>query len=882
MTLLKNSLILCTLLFFCKISAQTCRLSGYVVLDEDMNKEGILIQLLDTTGTKLFHFKTSDSIGHFAFEKLKIGFYKLHIAQLGYRDTSIVISCYQADIKIDTIRLKRLTLDLAGITIVDKAVLMRKSGDTTIFNLKILETGSEQSVTDIAMKIPGLSVNGNQYLFQNKPIKKVLINGKDISDNQQVEFTDAIHYKAVEDLRIIENYSDTYQPYADNQGKEIAMDIKIKAKYKNRIQATTHLSGGYRKIHDIGATIINTNDKTAFRVVTASSNTGKKLNNVITENYIKEVENSILFNGHHQMLAQVEAKQNTTIDENYFALGDKHLKAAIDSKIGKKYRIKSNLMVRNLGGNQDLFSTRQFFSDFTSTQDILRRNAQRTCIAQADNHLSVSYNASTNLELDIPFSLQTDAGKSSENGSLNSISYENENNQNVEKIVITPIYKFHKTFPNNLTLSIFGMNGYIKDSASLNIGSKDSVGRYFVFDPSDGLYRTDQSNTYSSFHLNNQIRLRKEINNFDLQYNLATEKNVESLSNKSDYFLDKPFSGSEQLDFTSVTNSIRSLYDRRSFRIVFGVIHSYSSVRANWGVSQNNFIRPNLLVMYRLNSKWNVSSSYTTKFTQPSILQTNELQTLSNQLNITEGGSAINDIGIAETYNFSLFREFEIGEEVTLFNSMFSFSPKSKIIYPVYNFDSFFQIKSYKLLNLENQMSLQLFFNKKFRLWNFHVNLLASTSKLYIDENIIHDKSLISDFGINFFKLKSFRISSSVDIRVLSRESISSRSLNLNIRPKVSLAFDKGLFQGRIWYQWLYNQTSNSNNSYHILNFEFNRKKVFKHFELNFKVNDLLNLVPNNINVTSFNPIYVQTDSYKPFPGQILVGLKWYFTPSMD
>lgn len=877
----RNYFVFITLFFFLKSPAQTCKLSGDVVLDDDDdNKEGILIQLLDTTATKLIHFRTTDSAGFFKIEGLKKNLYKLHITQFGYRDTLILVSCNQPEIHINKVALKRLIIDLEGITIIDKAALMRKSGDTTIFNLKVLETGSEQSVTDIALKIPGLSVNGNQYLFQNKPIKKVLINGKDISDDQQIEFTDAIHYKSVEDLRIIENYSDAYQPYADKQEKEIAMDIKIKAEYKNKIQITTYLNGGHKKIYDIGATIINTNDKTAFRVVAVSSNTGKNTNNIIAENFIKDVEDNKLFNGYHQLLSQVDIRQDMNIGENYFTLNDKHLKAAIDSKIAKKYRVKSNLMVRNLGGNQDLFSTRQFFSDFTSTQDILLKNAQTIWTAQVDNHLSVSYNSSTNLELDIPLSIQADASKSSENGSLNSISYKNESDHKVEKIVITPIYKFHKTFPSNITLSIFGMNGFIKESGNLNIESKDSVARYFMFDPSSSLYQTDQINTYSSFHLNNQIRLRKKINNFDLQYNLATEKNMEILSNTSDLFTDKPFIGSDQLDFTSITNSVRSLYDKRPFRIALGLIHSYSSIRADWSTTQNNFIRPNLLVMYRLNPKWNVSSSYSTKFTQPSIVQTNELQTLSNQLNITEGGSTISDIGIVETFNFSLFREFEIGEEVTLFNSTFSYSPKSTAIHPVYNFDSFFQIQSYQILDRKNQMNLQLFFNKKFRLWNFNVKLLANTSELYIDENIIQDKNLTTNFGINFFKLKSFRVSSAVDIRISSRESISSRSLNLNVRPRASLAFDKGMYQGRIWYQWLYNQTNNSKNSYHSLNFELNRKKIFKHFELNIKVHDLLNLTPNSINVTTFNPIYVQTDSYKTFSGQILVGLKWYFSPN--
>lgn len=865
-------------LLISKLAAQTCQFSGQVALADNEDRAGIMVQLLDTTANRLFQFRTTDSTGYFKFSNLKKGPYKIRITQFGYQDTVLLAHCKAADIAFKPLQLKPLSINLEGISVIDKAILMKKSGDTTIFNLKAIETGSEQSVSDIMRKIPGFSINGSQYLFQNQPIKKVLIDGKDIADNDHLEFTDAIHYKTVEDIRVIENYSGAYQPYPDQKENEIAMDITLKATYKNKYQGTLSMLGGYNHIYDVAVTVLRAGQKTAFKVLFSSTNSDKNISQFDVSNIVREASNDILFKSRHHLVSQMNHPQDLDLyAANFYRLNYHSVKAAMDSRLSKKSTLKSNASLRRLNGRQDIQGIRQFFSDISSSQNYAQSNTQSTWLVSLDNYLSIAFDTSANLEIEWPVHFKGSIQRNSENGIFFKTSYQNENEHNDNAFYTQPIYKFHKTFSNKLTLSVFGRNGFLINSGARDISSKDSIAGMSVFDPENSLFQTNQTQAYVARYFNNQIRLRKKVQDFDIQYNLCFEKNSENLTNESSYSFSSPFIGTEKLAFTNLTHSLRTMYDKRPFKFGLGLVYAHTNIQTAEDREENQFFRPNLFFLYRLNSKWNISSSYVSSFYQASLLQVNSLQTLVSQFNLWEGDASIRDIAASDAYNFSLFRSFEIGEEATLFNSMISFIPKSTEIHPVYEVESFYQVKSYQLLRKRDQIRLQFQYNKKYRTWNYDLHFSAGQSALEVEEGNIEDNYLAGSAGFNYFQLKYFKISSKIDVSISERESGLSKSLNLYVRPVVSLSFERKLFQGTIWYQLRYNQIAGGVNTYHGLNAEFSRKKAWKNFELNLKFYDVLNLVSANLDFTTFNPMFIQTDTYRSFPGQILAGVKWYF-----
>lgn len=873
------------ILFFVLLSAdamfaQGCEIRGRSLLSGSDEKAGNMIQLLDTTNTKLIGFRTTDDQGEFKFSALKRGYYKIRMTQFGYADTILLVHCNQAVIELNLVTLMPLSVNLEEVSVIDKAFLMRKSGDTTIFNIKAFETGSEQSVTDMVMKISGFSTNGSQYLFQNRPVQNVLIDGRDISDANHVEFTDAISYETIQDLRIIENYSDTYQPYAEKQEKGIALEIKLKEKFKQSYQGTVFLYAGYNNIHDAGSNIINTKSSSAFRLFVAKSNSGRQIQEFNLSEVIRAEENNMLFNGNHRLVWQHRPHEFSDFNSSFFSrFNTLTLKIAADNAFTEKFRMKSSLQIHQLGVNQNIASLRQYFTDAVSDQDFVQLHNKNSWVATLHNNLSAVINSTTNFEFETPVLIHAKTVQASEGGSFSDESYQNESNQNIQKISIAPVYKFHKIFKKEITLSVFGTNRFSLDFEGKNISSKDTMAGQAIFDLIKRGFITDQNSKHFRNELNNQLLIRKKYQNIDVQYNISFDLNSEKLSNSSEHSFTFPFVGMEKLEFSNISNSFRLRYDTRLFRVVGGIIHSYVSLNSQDAIIQNNYVRPKALVMYRISNKWNVSSSFSTKISRPSLVQVNNLQTLQSQWGIREGGANISDAGFIDTYNLSVFKEFEISERATLFNAIFSFSPNATEVLPVYHFDDYFQTESHRLLRRGNQVKLQLLYYKKFGAGTYNINLLLNQSNLYVDEAEIKDKTLTSAIGFNYNKIKNITLSSGIDLTISQRENASFGTLNVFMKPKSAIRFEWGLLQGKIWYQLTYNEINGVNNTYHDLNMELIRKKTFKYFECSLKLYDILNLAPSNVSLTTLNPVYIQTNTYRMLPGQILLGIKWYFSP---
>ena len=84
---------------------------------------------------------------------------------------------------------------------------MRKSGDTTILNLSELATGREISATDLLQRVPGMSTSQGRYSFRGVPIAKVLLDGIDLDDGNQVDLTNSVDYNKVSSIKLVENYN---------------------------------------------------------------------------------------------------------------------------------------------------------------------------------------------------------------------------------------------------------------------------------------------------------------------------------------------------------------------------------------------------------------------------------------------------------------------------------------------------------------------------------------------------------------------------------------------------------------------------------------------------------------------------------------------------
>lgn len=387
--------------------AQKCVLSGTATLSDTSSHEGIMIQLLDEKGIKLISFRTTDSLGIFKYNPVTKGYYKLNISQFGYADTALIVHCNQSNIELPSVELTPLTITMPELSIIDKAILLRKSGDTTIFNTKMFETGNEQSVTDIFEKIPGFSVDGEKIRYQNKVLENILIEGMDISDQKHVDFTNSIHYESLKDIRIIENYSRNFQPDKDSADLGLAMDITLKDNYKSKIQGTLEIAGGFNNAYNVAASAIRVNKKNAFRLKSGYSNQNENIIAFDNEQFIKNVINNTQFNNKHILLRQenpYELPESTP--SNFSEVNTYYVQGTMDKRIGRIISWRSQLGYSGTDGQQQMDRTRTFRSNMVTMETDLLNTMESGGIS-FDNEFKIPFNSTTNLEIDVPISLHS-------------------------------------------------------------------------------------------------------------------------------------------------------------------------------------------------------------------------------------------------------------------------------------------------------------------------------------------------------------------------------------------------------------------------------------------------------------------------------------------
>ncbi|WP_421919150.1 carboxypeptidase-like regulatory domain-containing protein [Marinifilum sp.] len=122
------------------------------------------------------------------------------------------------------------------------APIVQVREDTTIFNLARIRDSSEVVVEDLIKKLPGMTIEGNgQIKFKGKDVKKVLLDGDDLFENNYTLGTKNINADHIEGISAVENY--THNPLL--RGVEITDDVAINLKFKPGLSLSHNLKAGY-------------------------------------------------------------------------------------------------------------------------------------------------------------------------------------------------------------------------------------------------------------------------------------------------------------------------------------------------------------------------------------------------------------------------------------------------------------------------------------------------------------------------------------------------------------------------------------------------------------------------------------------------------------
>jgi len=266
------------LLFFSSWSQSVIK--GKVTDDLDNTPiENAIILFYNEIDNKIIEHGYSKKDGSFSLIKTySEGIYRIEISKLGYQKSvqQIIIGGGTDQIIEVNLSLKQTTFQLKEINI-ESPIIVKK--DTIIYDIEHFMNQHDQSLEEVLLRIEGIEINGRGDITVNgQPIRKVLVDGKEISDfgsGMLIKFIPPERVKSVE-VRFDEKDKKIKESLLDND-KFAVLDIKLKDEYKKSLFAKQSIDVGYRNNTKIGGltNLFQVGPKLNIQVFAESNNFGK-------------------------------------------------------------------------------------------------------------------------------------------------------------------------------------------------------------------------------------------------------------------------------------------------------------------------------------------------------------------------------------------------------------------------------------------------------------------------------------------------------------------------------------------------------------------------------------------------------------------------------
>lgn len=220
----------------------------------------------------------TDSLGNWKVKidplnnKLKIRF-----SSIGCKDTIFNIqSDWNSNVQI--IAKLDCNVNMPEIVISDRRIGVILRGDTIKYNIAQYSDGSENNLGDVLKNLPGITVSStNQIEFKGKRIDALLIEGKNILNNQHQLANEGISAKDILSIQIIENYESFSHKIFQGLNEQTALNVELKEEAKSRLKGNIEFKGGYKNKYDAILSLFKVSTHKASTTFFRSNNIGKQL-----------------------------------------------------------------------------------------------------------------------------------------------------------------------------------------------------------------------------------------------------------------------------------------------------------------------------------------------------------------------------------------------------------------------------------------------------------------------------------------------------------------------------------------------------------------------------------------------------------------------------
>jgi len=256
----------------CISNAQTITLKGSVKdsLQNPLPYANVLAKPADVT--KNLQFAITDDDGLYKLELTKNDTYTISVSYMGYKTASFKFTA--TDNSQKNIDLKDAPNQLQEV-IIEMPVTVKE--DTITYNTNKFVTGEERKLKNVLKKLPGVEVDKNgSVTVQGKKVTKMLVEGKKFFGGSSKLAVENIPANAVDNIQVIDNYSEIAFLKNVSDTDEMAMNILLKEDKKQFAFGDIEAGKGNQDFYRTHSNLFYYSPKTNVNFIGNLNNTGEK------------------------------------------------------------------------------------------------------------------------------------------------------------------------------------------------------------------------------------------------------------------------------------------------------------------------------------------------------------------------------------------------------------------------------------------------------------------------------------------------------------------------------------------------------------------------------------------------------------------------------